>query len=270
MIDVDNIDVDNDDVFFIPDIQYLVFRKCPVDWRLKPHSVSNNDITYVVRGRARYTVGPESHEVASGGLLCLSEGVSKAAVTYPDHLMHCYSVNFTLKNTAGEETLLPLPQVSDIGLKDDLVRLFNDLVYARQERLPGSGIKCKALLILLLHRLLELTVYNTNAPGRDYRIQKATSFIARHYAERITVKELADRAGLNAAYFGILFKQVTGLTVNRYIATRRVENAKNLLQSGGWRVTEVAETCGFCDVYHFYKQFKAIMGVPPSRYISNN
>jgi AraC-like DNA-binding protein len=263
-----DITIENDDVFFIPDIQYLVFRKCPSDWRLKPHLVSNNDITYVVRGRARYTVGPEPHEVTQGGLLCLSEGVSKSALTFPDHLMHCYSVNFTLKNTAGEETLLPLPQVSNIGLKDDLVRLFNDLVYTRQERLPGSGVKCKALLILLLHRLLELTVYTTNAPGRDCRIQKAASYIARHYAERITVKELADRAGLNAAYFGVLFKQVTGLTVNRYIAARRVENAKNLLQSGGWRVSDVAETCGFCDVFHFYKQFKAIMGVPPSRYIS--
>ncbi|MDR1031122.1 MAG: AraC family transcriptional regulator [Treponema sp.] len=259
---------EDDDAFFIPDIQYLVFRKCPSDWRLKPHRVSNNDITYVVRGRACYTIGPESHEMSSGSLLCLTEGDSKAAITFPDRLMHCYSVNFILKNTAGEEMSLPLPQVSNIGMKNDLVRLFNDLVYTRQERPPGSGIKCKGLLILLLHRLLELTVYNTSAPGRDYRIQKAVTYIARHYAERITVKDLAAIAGLNPAYFGVLFKQVTGLTVNRYIAVRRVENAKDLLQSGGWLVSEAAEACGFCDVYHFYKQFKAIMGVSPSRYIS--
>jgi AraC-like DNA-binding protein len=265
------IDFDKDDAeFFIPDIHYLVFRKCPVDWRLKPHLVSNMDITYVVRGRARYTIGQESREITSGGLLCLSEGDTKAAITDPDHLMHCYSVNFTLKNTSGEVITLPLPRESNIGVKDDLIRLFSDLIYTRQEHAPGSTIKCKSLLILILHRLLELTVYNSDRPGRDYRIQKAASYIAQHYAERITVKKLAAIAGLNTAYFGTLFKQITGLSVNRYIAMRRIENAKNLLQSGGWRVAEVAEACGYCDVFHFYKQFKAIMGVSPSCHLFKN
>ncbi|MDR1466296.1 MAG: AraC family transcriptional regulator [Treponema sp.] len=262
--------VDKDDEFFIPDIQYLVFRKCPSDWRIRPHRVSNSDITYVVRGRAHYTIGQEAREVVSGDLLCLSEGEPKAAVTSSEHLMQCYSVNFTLKNTAGEPMTLPLPKTANIGVKDDIIRLFNDLLYTRQERAPGCGVKSKALLILLLQRLLELTVYNTNAPGRDYRIRKATSYIAQHYTDRITVKKLASIAGLNTAYFGVLFKQITGLTVNRYIAVRRVENAKNLLQSGGWRVAEVAEACGYCDVFHFYKQFKAIMGVSPSRYLSKD
>jgi AraC-like DNA-binding protein len=252
--------------FFIPDIQYLVFRQCPEDWHLAPHAVSNWDITYVVKGRARYIIGETAHELSSGGLLCLSEGIPKAAYTYPEELMHCYSVNFVLKNTAGERVSLPLPPVSNIGVKNDCIRLFNELCYTRREQQPGYGIKCRALLILILHRLLELTVYHTGSLGRDYRIQKAMRYINRHYAEGITVKKLASRAGLNAAYFGALFKQVTGLTVNRYIALTRVQNAKELLQSGVCTVAEVAESCGYCDVFHFYKQFKAFTGISPSRY----
>ncbi|MDR1469612.1 MAG: AraC family transcriptional regulator [Spirochaetaceae bacterium] len=263
-------DSEGKEELLVPDIQYLVFRRCPADWRLKPHLVSNYDITYVVKGRARYTVGRTLHEVSPGTLLCFSEDTRKAAVTYPDELMHCYSVNVILSNAAGQKVTPPFPAVSNIGVKDDLIRLFNDLVYTRLERQPGYGLKCQGLLILLIHRLLELTVYHTSAPGNDSRIQKATRFIARHYAERLTVRGLALAAGLNPAYFGVLFKQVTGFTVNRYIAMTRVRNAKNLLQSGGYRVSEAAEACGYCDVFHFYKQFRALTGVSPSQYLAKS
>jgi AraC-like DNA-binding protein len=40
-----------------------------------------------------------------------------------------------------------------------------------------------------------------------------------------------------------------------------------MLKSGAYRVTEVAEYCGYNDAFHFYKQFKHITGLPPSRYI---
>ncbi|MDR0638536.1 MAG: AraC family transcriptional regulator [Spirochaetaceae bacterium] len=251
----------------VPDIQYLVFRRCSADWRLKPHLVSNYDITYVVKGRARYTVGRTIHEVSPGTLLCIPEDTRKAAVTCPDELMHCYSVNVILTNAAGQKVTPPFPAVSSIGVKNDVIRLFNDLVGTRLERQPGYALKCQGLLILIIHRLLELTVYHTGAPGYDRRIQKATRFIARHYADRLTVKALALAAGLNPAYFGVLFKRVTGFTVNRYIAMTRVRNAKNLLQSGGCRVSEAADACGYCDVFHFYKQFKALTGVTPSQYL---
>ncbi|MDR2448252.1 MAG: AraC family transcriptional regulator [Treponema sp.] len=256
-----------EDDLFVPDIQYLVFRKCPADWRLKPHHVSNYDITYIIKGKARYTIDQTLYELSQGALLCLPEGVSKAAFTYADHPMHCFSVNFILKNTAGQKVDIPFPHVNDVGLRNDLIRLFNDLVYTHTERQAGYGIKCRGLLLLIIHRLLELTVYNTNASDEDYRIQKAIRYITQHYTERLTVKKLSIIAGLNAAYFGVLFKRATGLTVNRYIAATRVQKAKNLLQSGGCSVQDAAEYCGYCDVFHFYKQFKSIVGVPPSRYI---
>jgi hypothetical protein len=44
-----------------------------------------------------------------------------------------------------------------------------------------------------------------------------------------------------------------------------VQNAEKLLQSGKYRVQDVAELCGFSDVNHFYNSFKVLMGFPPSR-----
>ncbi|GHU58207.1 hypothetical protein FACS189444_1510 [Spirochaetia bacterium] len=255
----------NEDI--APDINYLVFRKCTPSWRLKEHFVENCDITYIIKGGARYTINGVVHELSPGSLICLSEGNRKAAITWPDRLMNCFSVNFSLKNNKNGDDQFPFPAVSDIGIQKDIIDMFNELVYAWVDRQPGYIIKTRGLLLLVLHRFLELTVFSDRMSAKDYRVQKTTRYIAKHYAEKIMVKDMARMAGLNTVYFGALFAQETGLTLNQYVNRMRVKNAENLLRSGEYTVADAAEHCGYADVFHFYKQFKAVMGIPPSHCI---
>jgi AraC-like DNA-binding protein len=251
----------------ISDIFYVVFRQCNPSWRLPPHLVSNFDMTYVIHGRACYTIDGQKHELSAGDLLCLPANVKKEAVTYSSRLMHCFSVNFQPKNLNMRMVKLPLPIVNHIGLRNDLIQLFDDLVYAWRGHEPGYMLKCRGILYLILYRIFEVTVFETFSSDRDSRIKTAIMFITKNYAKNLTVKKLATIAGLNTAYFGILFKKVTGLKVNQYIANVRIHNAKNMLGSGAYRVTEVAEYCGYRDASYFYKHFKQITGIPPSHYI---
>ena len=46
----------------------------------------------------------------------------------------------------------------------------------------------------------------------------------------------------------------------------RVERAKKMLESGIFRLDEIAAACGFANVYYFSTVFKAVTGTPPSRY----
>jgi two-component system response regulator YesN len=76
-----------------------------------------------------------------------------------------------------------------------------------------------------------------------------------------------DLAGLNAFYFGSLFKRETGLSMCQFLARIRVKNAEKMLLSGDYKnAEEVAYGCGYADVFHFYKQFKAVKGLPFSRW----
>jgi AraC-like DNA-binding protein len=176
-------------------------------------------------------------------------------------------MDFIVKDPNNETVIPPIPMISHIGIQNDIVRLLNDLNYAWVDRQPGYAIKSKGLLLLILHRFLELTVYNANAAVRDYRVEQVIRYITQHYPERLTVEKLAAIVDLNPAYFGSLFCRETGKSVNQYIATIRIRNAENILQSGGYRVMDVADQCGYSDIYHFYKQFKAITGLPPSKFI---
>jgi AraC-like DNA-binding protein len=255
---------------FVPDIHYLVFRKCNAGWRIQPHLVSNYDITYIIKGNARYTISGKKNEISSGDLICIPENTPKAAITYPDRLMHCFSVNFRLKNLDKRNLLPPFNPVQHIGLEPGLIQLFDDLVYTWQDHQPGYLLKSRGLLFLILHRLFELTESGINSFAGDYRIKQAMRYIARHYRERIIIKNLADTAKLNTSYFGILFKQTTGLTIHQYAAKIRVQNAKNMLQSGMYKVSEAAEYCGYGDIFYFYKQFKALTGKAPVQYIPSS
>jgi YesN/AraC family two-component response regulator len=157
--------------------------------------------------------------------------------------------------------------VNHIGLRDDIIQLFHDLNYTWTDRQPGYTIKSRGLLLMILHRFLELTVYNNEATVKDHRIENVIRYITQHYSERLTVEKLASMVNLNAAYFGTLFSREIGTSVNHYIARIRIRNAENILRSGVYRVTDVAEQCGYSDMYHFYKHFKALTGLPPSKFI---
>jgi AraC-like DNA-binding protein len=251
----------------VPDIDYLVFRKCTPSWQIIEDDFPLWDITYVTAGSAQYTVDGKSHELSAGDLLCMPPNHIRSAKTYKDRLMSCFAVNFNLKNLKGERARLPFPLISHIGEREDLVHLFHELVFIWMDRQPLYIIKTRALLLLILHRLFELIILNTNSTAGDYRIQKVTHYIAVHYSEKITVHKMADMIGLNPVYFGALFKRETGMTMNRYLIRTRVRSAENMLRSGEYRVGETALRCGYNDIFHFYKQFKEICGVSPSELI---
>jgi YesN/AraC family two-component response regulator len=181
--------------------------------------------------------------------------------------MRCFSVNFHLNNYRGETTSLPFPIVSHVGCQNDIISMFHNLVNTWIEKQMGYIIKTQGIFLLILYRFFELIVFDSDSEEGDYRVKKAIRYIAKHYSERLSVKDMADMVGLNAVYFGALFKQSTSLSMNRYVIQTRIKSAENLLISGEYKVEEVAAHCGFSDVAHFYKRFKELMGFPPSHYI---
>jgi AraC-like DNA-binding protein len=252
---------------FIPVIYYLVFRKCAPNWRLRPHLVDDYDLTYIIEGNARYTINGTIHELGPGDLLYLSSGVRKQASTYPQNLMHCFSVNFNSKYPSVKIPPPVFSPVNHIGMRQDIIGLFRELTLCWTQRQAGYIMKTRGLLLLILHRLAEILLYDINASTGDYRVNKVTRHIASHYSERLLVKNLASLVQLDTGYLGHLFRQETGMTIHQYITNVRVRNAETMLQSGGFKVYEVAEQCGFSDAYHFYKSFRSVRGFPPSRCI---
>jgi len=250
---------------FIPKIFSCGLKKCTPYWRLQPHSPDRNNITYIIKGNARYTINRKIYELGPGDLLCLAEDVEIEAVTYPKNPMRCFSVEFTPLHTITRTPSLLHTRIEKIGIRKEVVELFREMALSWSSKNDGYIMKTRALLMLILHRLNEIIIFKTDNITSDYRINKITQFIAVHYFDKITVKDLAELVNLNKAYLGRLFKKQTGMSIDQYIIKIRIQNAETMLQSGDYKVQEVAEQCGFSDVFHFYKLFRATRGFSPSR-----
>ena len=251
----------------IPNIRYLVFRKCTPNWRIVKSEFPYWDITYVTAGSARYTIDGKEYDLSAGDMLCLPPGHIRSARTWKDNLMSCFAVNFTLTNMRDRPARLPFPVINHIGEQHDLIHLFHEMVFAWVNQPPLYLLKCRALFLLILFRLFEIFIYSVNSSNTDFRIKKIIRHIEKHYSEKLSVRKMAAILGLHPVYFGTLFKQETGMSMRRYLTQIRIKNAENMLRNGDYKVTEIAERCGYNDIFHFYKMFKQIYGFSPSECI---
>lgn len=91
-------------------------------------------------------------------------------------------------------------------------------------------------------------------------------YIQKHYSEELSLKTLALKYKVNAAYLGQLFKHETGEMFSVYLTGIRIENAKLLLRNTSLKANEISERSGFTNTNYFSNTFKKMTGVYPSEY----
>ena len=119
------------------------------------------------------------------------------------------------------------------------------------------------------------TIYRTKPCGGaipDWyaRIKGAIAFIDRHYAEKLTLRQLAESSGLSPVAFSRLFKRTTQTTPIRYITEIRLNQARKLLANTGMTLADIAAETGFYDEAHFVKTFRKSRRMTPGEYRRRN
>lgn len=100
----------------------------------------------------------------------------------------------------------------------------------------------------------------------DAAVAAAQTWIADAYASENPVAAMASHSGLPPRTFKRRFKQATGYTPVEYVQTLRIEEAKQLLETGGRPVDEIAADVGYADPTFFRRLFKRKVGISPARY----
>jgi AraC family transcriptional regulator len=107
--------------------------------------------------------------------------------------------------------------------------------------------------------------------GRDGRLPRGrlravVEYVEDHLDAGPTLARMAAVAHLSVYHFARQFKKATGLPPHRYVISRRVERARQLLQAGeGLSLAEVAACAGFCDQSQLTHHFKRLVGVTPGQ-----
>lgn len=97
-------------------------------------------------------------------------------------------------------------------------------------------------------------------------IRKAVVYLNDHYADNITVEQLARISHYSAAQFRRRFHVLTQSSPYDYIMQVRINAAKTILRTTDKRVSDVAMETGFFDHAHFIRTFKGKTGLTPTQY----
>ncbi|HXR70405.1 AraC family transcriptional regulator [Actinocrinis sp.] len=95
---------------------------------------------------------------------------------------------------------------------------------------------------------------------------RAKDLMDSRYAERLTVAEVAQAAGLGRAHFSREFKRAFGESPHVYLLTRRLERAAAMLRFTDRSVAEICMSVGLESVGSFTTSFTRTYGLSPTAY----
>lgn len=101
-------------------------------------------------------------------------------------------------------------------------------------------------------------------PGRH--LLRAKDLADAHYAEPLTVADLARAAGYSRAHFSQEFRRAFGQPPHVYLLTRRLERAAALLRATDYQVLEICLAVGLTSVGSFTTSFVRMYGRTPTQY----
>ncbi|MCP4200717.1 MAG: helix-turn-helix transcriptional regulator [bacterium] len=98
------------------------------------------------------------------------------------------------------------------------------------------------------------------------RLGNVRSFVEQNLAEPIGVPRAAKVAGLSPGYFGSFFKAKTGVRFDSWLASLRIERAKERLCRRNESITQLAYSLGFRELRTFERSFKRVTGQSPQAF----
>ena len=98
------------------------------------------------------------------------------------------------------------------------------------------------------------------------KLHTALSFIQNNFQKGISIKDIAEEAGLSVSGLQYLFKEKLDFSPMKEVNRLKLKHAKSLLSSKAWSVDVIAKESGFKTSRNFYHVFQQEEGLSPDAY----
>lgn len=151
--------------------------------------------------------------------------------------------------------------------------LFARLAFEVANGSPSGSIYAESTSEFLIHHLIH--AHSSLARPRPHaygglpqrQLKRVVDYIEEHLSESITLRRLAELAGVSPRHFERAFRQALGVPPHAYVLQQRVAAARSLLVSHPTLpIHEVAARVGFCSASHLAMVFRRQTGQTPTEF----
>ena len=209
---------------------------------------------YVVSGFGQFTREGVTHKIGPGQIFVIPPYLETYYEADRERPWQYTWIGFTTEEQLTEVFSQPVISCSDVGEVFEEMKSCSSMENGRSAFLSGCLWKLMAIL------------QERGKPKFDY-IDKALNCMHSEYAQGITIKEIANRLGLDRSYFYTIFSERVGTSPSEYLINLRLTKAAELMRYYRERPSTAAISVGYEDLYHFSKIFKKHFGVSPREYM---
>lgn len=245
------------------------------------HTHEFPEIGIILSGQGLYHLNDEYVPVSEGDVLFFNPGIGhESVIRAPEDCRMEFFVGFSDVAFNGMRR-------NHIELKDGgnilhtkgrtrraIFRICEEMEKENIARRPGRYFMLKSYLVQLLLIIVREQLEQVEPlEGREFEYggkketaEQIADYLDEHYAEKISLDQIAENMYLSPFYISKIFKSEIGESPIHYLIRIRLEKARELLEKKPeLSISDVAERVGYEDVYHFSKLFKKTYGVSPSR-----
>ena len=236
------------------------------NWNWNNVLISDNKIYIIEQGEIFLKVGDETQVVKAGEMVLIPANVTHSAYITKNGFTKKSWIHFSMREGASDFFAgYNRPIVVTLPNKHYALKVINDVIKNGHLEEPFRSLKTASGIYELISIL-----FSESLPRKQIlensNIEQVIEYINNNFTQNFSLDFLADKFGSSPNHFIKKFKEKTGHTPIKYLAIKRIEKAKKLLDTTNLSINEVMEKVGYDDASYFSKLFKKIVGYSPKNY----
>ena len=229
------------------------------------------EVVFLHRGSATAVCGNRRYDLRAGDVFLSfpnlphgyedSQNVLCDVLIIPSGVLHAWRSQLSQKFPA--EPVLPRGSWETSG-----VPVLLDMIRPERQRM-AEGIK-QGYAMVIAGKLLSVLPLSDRDPETGDTLRRLLEYLADHYREPLTRKELAEAVGYNESYISHVFAARLGTTLKAYITSLRLRDARELLTETDMSISQISMELGFGSIRSFNRVFAQEEGISPSAYRIDN
>jgi len=227
------------------------------------------EITYMIDGKGDYNIEGKKLYLVTDSLLLIPANYFHQWENPEDKIHYCISLHFPLEIFYKRERDFYLGIFNEPAI---ILNVFSNKINFYIQAIADCGqfeetlqeMAAKIRLESLLYQIHLMKTANSVKPlVLDERIRDVIVYIGEHLSEELTLDSVACKFALHKDHLNVLFHEIVGTPIMKYVKTKRLGFAHQEILSG-CRPREASLKAGFNDYTTFFRAYKLFYGRAPT------